>query len=80
MYYPGAKYLFTTSVMERDVLVKAGWRFEGIAFYVPDGAKTDVHRLYNPGNGDHLLTTSANERGVLVMHKWRDEGIAFKAQ
>ena len=80
LYYPGGKHLFTTSEKERDVLIKGKWRYEGIAFYVPEGSKTEVRRLYNPGNGDHLLTTSANERGVLVMHKWRDEGIAFTAK
>ena len=86
LYNPGGKHLFTTSVKERDVLIGAKWNYEGVAFYVPDssdgsdGSATKVHRLYNPGNGDHLLTTSANERGVLVMHGWRDEGTAFTAK
>ncbi|PST47674.1 hypothetical protein COO72_11810 [Bifidobacterium callitrichos] len=86
LYNPGGKHLFTTSVKERDVLIRAKWNYEGVAFYVPESSDgsgdsaTKVHRLYNPGNGDHLLTTSANERGVLVMHGWRDEGTAFTAK
>ncbi|KAA8819217.1 hypothetical protein CSQ85_06510 [Bifidobacterium rousetti] len=86
LYNPGGKHLFTTSVKERDVLIGANWNYEGVAFYVPESSDgsgdsaVKVHRLYNPGNGDHLLTTSANERGVLVMHGWRDEGTAFTAR
>lgn len=86
LYNPGGKHLFTTSVKERDVLIRAKWNYEGVAFYVPessdgsDDSAAKVYRLYNPGNGDHLLTTSANERGVLVMHGWRDEGTAFTAK
>ena len=86
LYNPGGKHLFTTSVKERDVLIGAKWNYEGVAFYVPESSDgsgdsaVKVHRLYNPGNGDHLLTTSANERGVLVMHGWRDEGTAFTAR
>ena len=82
LYLPGGKHLFTTSEKERDAVKAAGWRYEGIAFYVRDDgtAKTEVYRLYNPGNGDHLLTTNANERGVLALNKWRVEGTAFQAK
>ncbi|MBQ9059222.1 MAG: S8 family serine peptidase [Atopobiaceae bacterium] len=78
LYNPNSgEHFYTASSYERDVLKKAGWRYEGIGWYAPVSSKTPVYRLYNPNAGDHHYTTSAAEKKMLVGVGWRDEGIGW---
>ncbi|RSX54333.1 Bacterial Ig-like domain (group 3) [Bifidobacterium goeldii] len=67
---------YTTSAYERDVLVKAGWNFEGVAFKQPTKG-TPVYRLYNPNNGNHHWTASKAEYDTRVAEGWHGENIAW---
>ena len=62
------------------MLVKAGWKDEGIAFYAED-EKTGMplYRLYNPNaaSGAHHYTTSTDERDMLANTGWIKEGTGF---
>lgn len=79
LYNPGdGNHLYTTGEAERDALVQAGWRDEGIAWTARVGRHA-VYRLYNPGNGDHLLTTSFAEAKACVEAGWYYEGVPFMA-
>lgn len=73
--YSGAHH-FTTSAGERDALVGAGWKSEGVAWTAKVG-KYAVYRLYNEGNGDHLLTTSFGEAKGCADGGWVYEGVPF---
>lgn len=77
LYNPNSGEHFYTAVMEeKDYLVKAGWNYEGIAWYAPVTGNP-VYRLYNPNAGDHHYTTSAGEKDYLVNVGWNYEGIAW---
>ncbi|WP_241216992.1 bacterial Ig-like domain-containing protein [Bifidobacterium goeldii] len=67
---------YTTSAYERDVLVKAGWNSEGVAFKQPTKG-TPVYRLYNPNNGNHHWTASKAEYDTRVAEGWHGENIAW---
>ena len=55
-------HMYTISEAERESLVKAGWKAEGIACHVPKSSSKPVYRLYNKSNGDHMFTISIDER------------------
>ena len=63
------------------MLVKAGWRDEGIVMYSSPSAKTKVYRLYNPNafSHNHHYTTNAAEKDYLVSVGWRYEGVGWYA-
>ncbi|RSX54336.1 carbohydrate-binding protein [Bifidobacterium goeldii] len=67
---------YTTSAYERDVLVEAGWNFEGVAFKQPTKG-TPVYRLYNPNNGNHHWTASKAEYDTRVAEGWHGENVAW---
>ncbi|PLS29654.1 L,D-transpeptidase catalytic domain-containing protein, partial [Bifidobacterium margollesii] len=80
---------WTLNKAEHDMLVRLGWRDEGIAWYTsPTGA--NVYRLYNPtryhkpkhgrgnGGGEHVYTTSYGEYLSVIRAGWRGEGVAWK--
>ncbi|AGH40668.1 hypothetical protein D805_0401 [Bifidobacterium thermophilum RBL67] len=72
------EHFYTSSLVERDSLVKVGWRSEGTGWVAPvSGAP--VYRLYNPyaPGGDHHYTMSVRERDALVKAGWRAEGIGW---
>ncbi|MGG6304338.1 hypothetical protein ACQXX8_07760, partial [Bifidobacterium thermophilum] len=72
------EHFYTSSSVERDSLVKVGWRSEGTGWVAPvSGAP--VYRLYNPyaPGGDHHYTMSVKERDALVKAGWRAEGIGW---
>ncbi|AGH40667.1 hypothetical protein D805_0400 [Bifidobacterium thermophilum RBL67] len=72
------EHFYTSSSVERDSLVKVGWRSEGTGWVAPvSGAP--VYRLYNPyvAGGDHHYTMSVRERDALVKAGWRSEGIGW---
>lgn len=79
LYNPNdGNHLFTTNASERDALVQAGWRDEGVAWTAHVGQYA-VYRLYNPGNSDHLLTTGFDEARSCVEAGWTYEGVPFMA-
>ena len=78
-YAPGGDHHYTMSVGERDALVKAGWRSEGVGWY--SGGKVKVLRQYNryAKTGTHNYTTDPREDAALVKAGWRAEGVGWYA-
>lgn len=68
---------YTTSTVERDSLVTAGWNYENVSFRVSSSQGTPVYREYNPNDGNHNWTQSAYEHETLVSLGWKDEGVAW---
>ncbi|PJM74841.1 InlB B-repeat-containing protein [Bifidobacterium simiarum] len=81
---------WTLNKAEHDMLVRLGWKDEGIAWYTSPTGR-DVYRLYNPkpyhkpkngrgnGGGEHVYTTSYAEYRAVVAAGWRGEGVAWKS-
>ena len=62
------------------MLVKVGWRYEGIGWYsAQDPDRVPLWRQYNPNakTGTHNYTRSTVERDWLVGLGWRHEGIGW---
>lgn len=77
LYNPNSgEHLYTSSVKEKDNLVRIGWKYEGLAWKAPNKG-VSVYRLYNPNNGDHHYTTGKKEKDNLVKIGWRYEGVAW---
>ncbi|MDR2976454.1 MAG: DUF6287 domain-containing protein [Streptococcaceae bacterium] len=77
LYNPNSgEHFYTAGSAEKDSLIKAGWKYEGIGWVAPDNGDP-VYRLYNPNAGDHFYTLSAYERNELVKVGWNDEGIGW---
>ncbi len=68
---------YTSSLAEKNNLVKLGWKDEGIAWEA--GSGESIYRLYNPNAGHHFYTTNTSERDSLVKAGWKDEGVAFNS-
>ncbi len=80
LYNPNSgEHFYTASVNERNNVIKAGWKYEGIGWYAPKTSKKPVYRLYNPNAGDHHYTVSKAERNMLLKAGWKDEGIGWYA-
>ena len=78
LYNPNSgEHFYTAGVSERDVLVRVGWKYEGVAWYAPSTSSTPVYRLYNPYGGEHHYTMGASERDALVRVGWRYEGVGW---
>ncbi|MBQ9057657.1 MAG: leucine-rich repeat protein [Atopobiaceae bacterium] len=78
LYNPNSgEHFYTGSTAEKNNVVAAGWRYEGIGWYAPSWSRTPVYRLYNPNAGDHHYTTNEGEKNYLVKVGWRDEGIGW---
>ena len=73
--YSGAHH-FTTSAGERDALIGAGWKDEGVAWTAKVG-RYAIYRLYNGNSGDHLFTTSFDEAKQIADAGWMYEGVPF---
>ena len=72
------EHLLTASKTEADNL-PAGWENEGPAFFAPQGATTDVYRLYNPyTHGPAHVYTGLKEYNNIVKAGWKGEDIVFK--
>ena len=71
------EHFYTAVEGEKDVLVSAGWVYEGIGWQAPKGSDTPVYRLFDPNGGYHHFTTNAYERETLISLGWNDEGIGF---
>ncbi|MDO4538268.1 MAG: hypothetical protein Q4B54_08910 [Coriobacteriales bacterium] len=77
LYNPGSgEHFYTAKAGEKDLLVKEGWKFEGIGFYAANSSssKTKVNRLYN--GFDHHYA-SDGEAALLEKLGWKNEGVAF---
>ena len=72
------EHFYTASTVERDSLVNAGWRYEGVGWRAPETSSAPVYRLYS--GTDHHYTTSAYERDSLVASGWRYEGIGWYSE
>lgn len=78
LYNPhSGEHFYTASAAERDMLVNAGWNYEGSGWTAPERSNTPVYRLYNANAGDHHYTTSTVERDALLAAGWADEGIGW---
>ena len=78
LYNPNSgEHFYTASKIEKEILVKAGWKYEGIAWKAPVKSKTPVYRMYNANAGDHHYTISKSERDTLIAAGWKDEGIGW---
>ena len=82
LYNPNAgDHHYTLDASEKDMLVKKGWRYEGIGWYSDDAKRVPLYRQYNPNAqaGAHNFTTSLEENNHLVSVGWRAEGIGWYA-
>lgn len=80
LYNPNTgDHFYTGNSVERDSLVKVGWRYEQISFYSDPSNGQAVYRLYNPNAkvGSHFYTTSLAEKNSLVKSGWKYEGVAW---
>lgn len=72
------EHFYTANSGERNSLVKAGWRYEGIGWTAPKTGDP-VYRLYNPNAGEHHYTTKNGEKNSLVRAGWKYEGIGWRS-
>ncbi|PJM75388.1 InlB B-repeat-containing protein [Bifidobacterium simiarum] len=70
---------WTLNRAEHNMLVRLGWRDEGIGWYAPKNGPSTVWRLYNPHSGEHVYTTSHGEYLAVVHAGWRGEGAAWRS-
>jgi len=78
LYNPNSgEHFYTSSKEEKNVLVKAGWTYEGVGWIAPTESDTPVYRLYNQNAGEHHYTTSKEEMEALVEAGWTYEGIGW---
>ena len=76
MYNPNSgEHFYTAQVEERNSLVMAGWKYEGVGWVAPEQSDTPVYRLYS--GTDHHYTASMEERDNLVAAGWSYEGIGW---
>jgi hypothetical protein len=77
LYNPNSgEHFYTLSIAEKNNLVKAGWKYEGVGWYTL-GSGDPVYRMYNKNAGDHHYTTSKAEKNALVKAGWKYEGISW---
>ncbi|PJM75551.1 hypothetical protein CSQ87_03775 [Bifidobacterium simiarum] len=69
---------WTLNKAEHDMLVRLGWKGEGVAWYAPASGK-NVYRLYNRNSGEHVYTMSYGEYVAVQRAGWRGEGVAWKS-
>lgn len=76
LYNPNSgEHFYTASKAERDSVVAAGWKYEGIGWYAPKTSNTPVYRLYS--GTDHHYTMSVSERDWLISVGWKYEGTGW---
>lgn len=71
------EHLYTLDAKERDGLVKAGWKYEGVGWNSPKYSRVPVYRLFNKYSDDHHYTTSKDEYDACVKNGWSGEGVAW---
>lgn len=72
-------YFWTGSNDEKQMLVNAGWIFEGLGWISPMDGERPVFRLYDEKKGYHHYTMDVAEKDALVSRGWRCEGIAWNS-
>lgn len=72
-------HFFTYSAAERDGLIEAGWKYEGVAWEAPASSSVSVYRFYDPNTGEHFYTANKAEAEQLKTTHWRFEGEQLKA-
>jgi hypothetical protein len=78
LYNPNTgEHLYSGSIEERDMLVTAGWDYEGVAWNAPVSVGQPVYRVFNPNSGDHHYTMSQVEVDMLVGLGWIYENVAW---
>lgn len=78
LYNPNnGEHFYTSDGNEKQYLIEAGWKDEGIGWIAPDMSSAPVYRLYNENAGDHHYTMDENERDYLIREGWKDEGIGW---
>ncbi|GFH40468.1 hypothetical protein [Pseudolactococcus insecticola] len=78
VYNPNSgEHFYTASTAERDGLVKAGWKYEGLGWIAPGKSDAPVYRMYNKNAGDHHYTMNAAEKNSLIKAGWKYEGIGW---
>lgn len=75
-FYFGDRHFWTTSLNERDQLIKQKFNYEGVSWETPREGSVPVYRVYSP-TGYHFWTTSENEKDNLVRSGWKNEGISW---
>lgn len=76
MYNPNSgEHFYTAREAERDMLIRSGWKYEGIGWESPTKSQSPVYRLYS--GTDHHYTLSAAERDMLIGVGWSYEGIGW---
>lgn len=75
---PGNSHFWTTDLYERDSMIKAGYRYEGVAWYSSSSpTSVPLYRLYAATLQEHIWTTDAHEKDVLSSTGvWKYEGIS----
>ena len=68
------EHLLTSNEAEKDLLIRIGWLFDGIAWKAPSKGKP-VYRLYNPFDDWHTYTMSQEEIDMLVPLGWKVDGV-----
>jgi len=80
LYNPNSgEHFYTGSTEERDMLINAGWQYEGVAWNAPIYEGNPVYRVYNPNSGDHHYTMSKEEVDMLVGLGWQYENVAWNS-
>lgn len=71
-------HFWTQNLTERDDLIRAGYRYEGVGGYGSSNlGDLPVYRLYSLIVGKHLYTTNTAERDNLISTgTWRNEGVS----
>ncbi len=70
LYNPNSgEHFYTSSPVERDAVIAAGWDDEGEGWTAPTEG-VQVYRLYNAFAGEHHYTMSEIERDMLVDAGW----------
>jgi len=74
--------LYTTSTLERDALTKSGFDYKDVAFNLPFGGSSSLHRFYGTKTDSHFYTASEAERVSLQTNpssEWKYDGAIGRA-
>ena len=84
--YSGTDHHYTMDAKERDMLKRAGWRYEGVGWYSDDAKGVPLYRQFNPNvqpsaprnnSGSHNYTKDKSEHNRLVAIGWKGEGVGW---
>lgn len=79
LYNPNSgEHFYTANISERDNVVAAGWKYEGVGWIAPSTSGTPVYRLYS--GTEHHYTMSSSERDWLVSKGWKYEGVCWYSE